>query len=80
MPVITLKSDDKFLETLDTMAKELKINRSELIRRSVLRFREEMDREKLKAQIKDASLRIREDSQAMAKELEGTLGDGLDNV
>ena len=80
MPVITLKSDDKFLETLDTMAKELKINRSELIRRSVLRFREEMDREKLKAQIKEASLRVREDAKMMAKELEGTLGDGLDNV
>ncbi len=80
MPVITLKSDEKFLETLDMMAKELQINRSELIRRSVLRFREEMDREKLKAQIKEASLRVREDAKMMAKELEGTLGDGLDNV
>jgi len=80
MPVITLKSDEKFLETLDTMAKELQINRSELIRRSVLRFREEMDREKLKKRIKEASLRVREDAKAMAKELEGTLGDGLDDV
>ncbi len=80
MPVITLKSDEKFLETLDTMAKELQINRSELIRRSVLRFREEMDREKLKKRIKEASLRVREDAKAMAKELEGTVGDGLDDV
>jgi predicted transcriptional regulator len=77
MHTITLKSDDDFFEMLNSMAKTLDTNRSDLIRKSVLHYKKALEKEKLKIQIKKASLKVREESLKISKEFEDTLEDGL---
>ncbi len=80
MHTITLKSDDTFFEMLNDMVKSLNTSRSELIRKAVLNYKENLEKERLKEQIKKASINVREHSLKVAKEWEDTLDDGLDNV
>ncbi len=80
MHTITLKSDDTFFEMLNDMVKSLNTSRSELIRKAVLNYKENLEKERLKEQIKKASINVREHSLKEAKEWEDTLDDGLDNV
>lgn len=77
MHTITLKSDDTFYETLNDMVKTLKITKSELIRRSVVHYREALKQEQLKEQMKRASLKVRDHSLSMVQEFDDTLNDGL---
>ena len=80
MKTITLKSDDKFFEKLSQLAKQLHLSKSELIRKAVSEYEETVRRRVLKEQMRDASLRVREQSRKVAEELDGTLMDGLDDV
>lgn len=80
MHTITLKSDDNFFEMLNDMVKSLNTTRSELIRKAVINYKENLEKEKLKHQIQKASINVREHSLHMDKELEDTLDDGLGNV
>jgi len=77
MHTITLKSDDSFYETLNDMVKSLKITKSELIRRSVNYYREALQQEQLKEQMKRASLKVRNHSLSMTQDFDDTLSDGL---
>ncbi|HHH72914.1 MAG TPA: DNA-binding protein [Sulfuricurvum sp.] len=78
MKTVTLKTDDTFFERLSTLASELHLSKSELIRRSVVAYEEHMQRQKLRAQLKAASLKVRDASRQEAEALEETLTDGLD--
>ncbi len=80
MKTITMKADDRFFEKVTTLAKQLHLTKSELIRKAVNEYEETVRRRALKEQMRDASLRVREHSRKMAEELEGTLMDGLDDV
>ncbi len=80
MKTITMKADDRFFEKVTTLAKQLHLTKSELIRKAVSEYEETVRRRALKEQMRDASLRVREHSRKMAEELEGTLMDGLDDV
>lgn len=77
MPTITLKSDDDFFEMLTDMTHKLNTTKSELIRKSVLYYKDALEKEKLKTQIAKASGKTREASRKIAGELEDTLEDGL---
>lgn len=77
MHTITLKSDDSFYETLEDMVAKLHTTKSELIRRAVIHYREVLDKEQLKEQIKHASMKVREESLQLSKEFDETLDDGL---
>ncbi len=77
MHTITLKSDDMFYETLNDMVKTLNTTKSELIRRAVIYYKDALEKEKLKAQIKQASLKVRNESLKISKEFENSLSDGL---
>ncbi len=77
MHTITLKSDDAFFEMLTEMTKKLNTTRSELIRRAVMHYKDEMEKELLKEQIQKASIKVREHSRKVSQELEDTLEDGL---
>jgi hypothetical protein len=74
---ITLKSDDIFYDTLNDMVKSLKTTKSELIRRSVIYYKSVLEKEKLKQQIKQASLKVKDESLKISQEFENTLNDGL---
>jgi metal-responsive CopG/Arc/MetJ family transcriptional regulator len=80
MHTITLKTDDNFFAMLNEMVATFGTSRSELIRNAVINYKETLEKEKLKQQIKKASLKVRKESKKAANEFEGTLSDGLDNV
>jgi predicted transcriptional regulator len=80
MHTITLKSDDDFFEMLNQMSKALNTNRSDVIRKSVLYYKDALEKEKLKLQIKKASLKTRGEDLKISKEFEDTLSDGLEDV
>jgi metal-responsive CopG/Arc/MetJ family transcriptional regulator len=77
MHTITLKSDDIFYETLNDMVKNLKTTKSELIRKAVIYYKSVLEKEKLKHQIKQASLKVRKESLKISQEFENTINDGL---
>ena len=77
MHTITLKSDDAFYNTLEDMVKILRTTKSDLIRRSVIYYKNALEKEKLKEQIKNASFKVREESLKISQEFEHTLNDGL---
>jgi predicted transcriptional regulator len=77
MHTVTLKADDNFFEILSDMTKELQTTKSDLIRKSVMHYKNSLEKELLKEQIKKASLKVRKHSLSISKELEDSLSDGL---
>ena len=77
MHTITLKSDDIFYDTLNDMVKSLKTTKSELIRKAVIYYKSVLEKEKLKHQIKQASMKVRKESLKISQEFENTINDGL---
>jgi hypothetical protein len=74
---ITLKSDDTFYNTLEDMVKTLHTTKSDLIRKAVIYYKDALEKERLKEQIKNASFKVREESLKTSNEFESTLNDGL---
>ena len=77
MHTITLKSDDNFYKTLEDMVKMLHTTKSDVIRRAVIYYKDALEKEKLKEQIKNASFKVREESLKIAQEFDHTVSDGL---
>ena len=77
MHTITLKSDDMFYDTLNDMVKTLKTTKSDLIRKAVIYYKSVLEKEKLKYQMKQASLKVRDESLKISKEFENSINDGL---
>ncbi len=77
MHTITLKSDDTFYDTLEDMVKILQTTKSDLIRKAVIYYKNALEKEKLKEQIKNASFKVKEESLKISQEFEDTLNDGL---
>ncbi len=73
MHTITLKSDNDFFNMLNDMAKPLDTNRSDLIRKAVIHYHDVLEKEKLKIQIKKASMKVREESLKVSKEFDNTI-------
>ena len=80
MHTITLKSDNDFFIMLNEMVKSLDTTKSDLIRKAVTHYRDVLEKEKLKMQIKKASMRVREESLKVSQEFDNMLDDGLKNV
>ncbi len=77
MPTITLKSDDNFYNTLEDMVKTLHTTKSDLIRKAVVYYKDALEKERLKEQIKNASYKVRDESLKISQEFDQTLSDGL---
>lgn len=80
MHTITLKADDNFVSMLNDMVEKFSTNRSTLIRNAIIHYKETLEKEQLRAQIKKASLKVREDSLKISNEFENTTNDGLPDV
>ena len=80
MKTITLKADDLFFEKLTSLAKNLHLSKSELIRRSVKEYENFIKKQELKNQIKQASLNVREANTHVVQELDALIDDGLEDV
>jgi len=77
MHTITLKSDDIFYNTLEDMVKTLHTTKSDLIRKAVVYYKDALEKERLKEQIKNASFKVRGESLKISQEFDATLNDGL---
>ncbi len=77
MHTITLKSDDTFYNTLEDMVQKLQTTKSDLIRKAVVYYKDALEKERLKEQIKNASFQVREANLKISQEFEHTLNDGL---
>jgi len=80
MKTITLKTDDIFFEHITTLAKNLNLTKSELIRRSVREYENFIKKQALKEQIKQASLKVRQANNELITEFDTISNDGLKNV
>jgi len=74
---ITFKSDDNFYDLLEHIAKLFHTSKSEIIRKAVVNYKDMIEKEKLKREIRAASMRVRENSIESLKEFEYSLDDGL---
>ncbi|RKX89003.1 MAG: DNA-binding protein [Spirochaetes bacterium] len=80
MRTVTLKADSAFFDKLTRLSKELQITKSEFIRRSVSEYERHLYREKLKANIRNASEKVRKANTDTVKDFETAVNDGLENV
>jgi proline dehydrogenase len=65
---------------LNEMVKSLDTTKSDLIRKAVTHYRDVLEKEKLKIQIKKASMKVRESSLRISQEFDTTVNDGLKDV
>lgn len=80
MKTITLKADDDFDEALTALAKDMKTTKSAVIRKAVINYRKQLDRDSLRQQVKRASEKVREQSLRICREMSDADSDGLDGL
>ncbi len=77
MKTITVKADARFDATLTRLAKRLKTTKSSVIRTAVLNYRDHIEREALREQIRAASLRTRQQAKQAAADFDAANADGI---
>ncbi|MEA3370209.1 MAG: ribbon-helix-helix protein, CopG family [Campylobacterota bacterium] len=80
MKTITLKTEDLFFEKVTSLAKELHLSKSELIRQSIAEFEKNVRNKRLKEKMMRASLKVREANREIVNDFNGTVEDGLADV
>jgi len=80
MRTITLKADNNFFEKVTQLAKNLHTSKSELIRRAIVEYEHNLQKRKMKEQMREASLRVREANRQLIEDFEATNMDGLEHV
>jgi ribosome-binding ATPase YchF (GTP1/OBG family) len=80
MKTITLKTEDSFFEKVTSLAKELHLSKSELIRQSIAEFEKNVRNKKLKEKMMRSSLKVREANREIVDDFDGTTEDGLTDV
>lgn len=80
MNTITLRVDEGFFETVNTMTQELHTTKTALIKEAVLSYRRQLEEKKLRAQLINASKKVRRAAAEEAKIWDECAGDGLDDV
>lgn len=80
MKTITLKTEDSFFEKVTSLAKELHLSKSELIRQSIAEFDKNIKNKRLKEKMMHASLKVREANREIANDFNATVEDGLADV
>lgn len=77
MKTITLKADEKFDAKLSHLAKRMKTTKSAVIREAVGEYHKHLDRQDLARQIREASLKTRDQAIEAAIDFEDANDDGL---
>lgn len=77
MKTITLKADDKFDSLLTGLARNLNTTKSGVMRAAVLNYKRHLERVSLGRQVREASLKIREEALQYASDLDAADADGL---
>jgi len=76
----TLRLDDKVASLLEELSKKTKIPQSSIIERALLLYKEEVEKEELLKNLISSAEELSKDEENLKeiKELESTIGDGLD--
>lgn len=77
MKTITVKADAKFDAMLTKLARRLKTTKSSVIRSAVLNFKDQIEREALREQIRAASMKTRKQAKQAASDFDPANADGL---
>ncbi|MCY4362342.1 MAG: DNA-binding protein [Gammaproteobacteria bacterium] len=77
MKTITLKADDTFDALLTGLARNLNTTKSGVMRSAVLNYKKHVERAALGRQVREASLKVREEALEYASEFEAADADGL---
>lgn len=80
MKTITLKTEDSFFEKVSSLAKELHLSKSELIRQSITEFETNIRKKRLKEKMMQASFKVREANKKIMNDFNETIEDGLPNA
>lgn len=77
MKTITVRADRKFDALLTRLARRLKTTRSGVIRDAVRRYERELEREALRRQLREASLKTRDQAKQADADFNAASADGL---
>jgi len=77
MKTITLKADHEFDAILNQLASRLHTTRSGVIREAVHHYLKQIERESLRQQMREASLKTRKQAKQMSVDLDAGNTDGL---
>ncbi len=80
MKTITLKADPQFDAELTRLAKRLRTTKSAVIREAVGEYKTKLERDEMRERLAEVSRRLRDQTLEIVEELDGTVGDGLDDV
>jgi predicted transcriptional regulator len=79
MKTITLKANPRFDEELTALANRLHTSKSAVIREAVGEYKLKLDREELRDRLKEASLKVRDQTLEEIEIWDATIADGLDD-
>jgi len=77
MRTVTLKADDRLYKQITSMADELHVSKSEVIRKALVAYNENLERHKIKLAMQAASYRVRGMDAKLSEELDSLVADGL---
>ena len=78
MKTITIKTDERFFDYVTNLAARLGLSKSELIKRAIREYEQNLYKKSLQKKIEKASLRVRKSLQEDMTLWDTTAGDGLD--
>jgi predicted transcriptional regulator len=80
MKTYTIRMDDYFFNLLEGLARKTKSHKSQVIKRALLLYKRELEREELLKNLVESARELAQDPENLKelKELEGTISDGLD--
>ena len=80
MHTVTLKADNQLYHQISQMAEELHLSKSEVIRKALAAYQENLYKNKIKSSLQSASLKVRDANTNLNSEFDALILDGLDNV
>jgi predicted transcriptional regulator len=80
MHTVTLKADNQLYQQISQMAEELHLSKSELIRKALAAYQENLSKNKMQHALQSSSLQVRDANTMINKELDEFIFDGLSDV
>jgi len=80
MHTVTLKADNQLYQQISQMAEELHLSKSELIRKALVAYQENLSKNKMQQALQSASLLVRDANATLNNEFDELIFDGLSDV
>jgi len=80
MHTVTLKADNQLYQQISQMADELHLSKSELIRKALVAYQENLSKKKMQQALQSASLLVRDANATLNNEFDELTFDGLSDV